>query len=181
MVVDVISIIEGIDMKSVEIALVWVLMTILLFVSCPSLADSALVIVDAREIRNSEIAAGELCVREGDCSTWETYFIYKAKVKKVLHGDVPVKGIVFAKGQHAGFVDKKINGWMVLVQKIEDSRLAKKLGAQYIVKRSSFPEQYYCFDGKPDDVIGEQFVSRLTSSSGDYFCYSLDDLPEAEE
>lgn len=180
MVGDVTNMAKRIYMKSVEITCACLSIVILLF-SCPLLADSILTIVDAKEIKDSGVPSGKLCKEKEDCVVWETYFTYKAKIKKVLRGDLVVDDITIAKGQHTGYVNKKIKNWMVLIQRIEDPILVKKLGAQYIVKQSSFPEQYYCFNGKPDSVIDELFVSRLESSSDDYFCYSLEDLLEAEE
>ena len=133
--------------RSIPIRLI--LTAIFFLVSTHATAEEIVAILDLKFIEDTGDTAAVLCFGENDedCGAWATYYLFEAKVDKVLSGDLPSDRFLVLYGQHA-LKKKNFRNVIALLKELEvdDSSEPKYRISQWGEKRTM-----YCFDQREDD------------------------------
>ena len=105
------------------------ILTLLLFPCFVIAADELKVQADLEFILDTEKESGKLCFGKSDCSTWSTFYLFNANVKKLIIGNEPTTSFKVIYGQH-GLLKQDLNGVVITLKKLE---LGNDFGAKYQV------------------------------------------------
>ena len=78
--------------------------------------------------------SGRLCFGKTDCSTWSTFYLFNAKVEKVILGVEPNSSFKVIYGQHA-LLKQNLNSVVVTLKKL---KVDNEFNAKYQVIRVEF-------------------------------------------
>lgn len=108
------------------------------------LAEELIAKLDLKFIRDTGKTAGVLCYgdNEKDCHEWSTFYLYEAKVKKILSGNLPVDKFTVIYGRHAL---RKINHSSVIVRL---NKLPANGDAQYQILEFGKNIELVCFQSE---------------------------------
>lgn len=122
-----------------------------LFSSC-CLAEELIVTLDLKFIKDTGKVAGVLCYgdNEEDCHEWSTFYLYEAKVKKVLNGNLPENKFTVIYGRHALL---KNNHKSVIVRL---NKLPADGDAQYQILEFGQNLELVCFQSPESSIFSEQ-------------------------
>jgi hypothetical protein len=89
-------------------------------------AEEIIASLDLKFVKDTGKTAGVLCFSEGenDCAQWATFYLYKAKVKKVLDGELAERNFTVIYGRHALRKNDHRNV-VVRLQKLDEGAEAK--------------------------------------------------------
>jgi hypothetical protein len=127
-------------------------LTFLLFFASHLYAEDIVAILDMKFVKDTKETATLLCFgdNEEDCAQWATFYLYDAKVKKVLSGELPSKKIKVIYGRHA-LMPKNFKNVAVVMTPLQDHK-----EAEYQIKEWGELKEMYCFksnDNQPGNVI----------------------------
>jgi len=156
------------------------LLLLLCFIAKTSSAGNLVIIVDADLVKMTDEVSMVLCYGEDgdDCGAWRHYYLYKAKVRQVLDGNVSEKNILFVNSQHTYLKKKYLKNWLIFLHEIQNDEQAKKLGANYIVVGSSFKyANKYCLTEAIENYLQKESPDNSMEESK--FCYTVSELKKA--
>lgn len=106
-------------------------------------AEDVIAILDLKFIEDTGRPAGYLCLGEGeeDCVEWAPLYLFEARVRKVLKGELPRKPFRLLGGRHA-LMKKDIRGVVAILKKLEESNPDEP---QYQIQRWGSKMELYCF------------------------------------
>ncbi|MGR6501078.1 hypothetical protein [Shewanella sp. Koi 1] len=84
---------------------------------------------DLEFLLDTEKESGKLCFGENECSTWSTFYLFKANVKKVIIGIEPSGSFKVIYGRHA-LLKQDLNGAVITLRELEKNN---GFGAKYQV------------------------------------------------
>jgi len=115
------------------------------------LAEEVIAKVDLKFIKDTEKTAGVLCIgdNEEDCHEWSTFYLYEAKVKKVLSGNLVENRFTVIYGRHAL---RKNNHSSVIVRLI---KLPDDGDAQYQILEFGQNLELVCFESPESNLFSE--------------------------
>lgn len=100
-------------------------------------------------------------------------YIYKAKIKEVIYGEVKSKTIYFAAYAHTEFNKQYLRDLYVRLEPLDEER-RKFLGVEYQALDHESPEKIICLREK----LPEKYEPEYLSQNGESYCYYSDDLAE---
>ncbi|MGN0921732.1 MAG: hypothetical protein ACI4NJ_08445 [Cellvibrio sp.] len=111
-----------------------------LFSSCCH-SEELIAKLDLKFIKDTGKTAGVMCYgdNEADCHTWATFYLYEAKVKKVVSGSLPENKFTVIYGRHAL---RKNNHKGVVVRL---NKLLPDADAQYQISEFGQNYELVCF------------------------------------
>lgn len=137
---------------------------LLLLPTCVS-AEEITAVLDMKFIKDTGETAATLCFGddEKDCAQWATFYLYEAKVQKVLSGKLPSKKIKAIYGRHA-LMPKNFNNVAVVLAPLTDHK-----EAEYQIQKWGELKEMYCFKGDvhPKNVSDENAKQQLK-------CYDIE-------
>lgn len=139
-------------------------------------ATDLVAIVDLKFLKETDKTATVLCLgdKDEDCVPWGTHNLYRATIRKVIHGKESRKSMLVLFGRHAM---KKVNmrGVIATLNRLET---ADDTGAEYRVAELGDEREFYCFRRWPDDTQGFEL-----KGSGDesLTCYDANPSDDDEE
>ncbi|QYK08982.1 hypothetical protein [Shewanella mangrovisoli] len=92
-------------------------------------ANEIKVQADLEFLLDTEKESGKLCFGETDCSTWSTFYLFNAKVKKVIVGTEPNASFKVIYGRHA-LLKQDLNGAVITLRELDKNN---GFGAKYQV------------------------------------------------
>lgn len=124
-----------------------------------------------------------------DCMPWSTWFLYKAKVKRVLYGKYQKPTIEFVRLQHTGLVNVKNMTAFVEIDEFTNTNAIENLGTLYFATDFEFPREIVClrtsmiealddtgvFDDVEDPWIGNAYDIHDDENES---CFYTSDLRE---
>ena len=121
---------------------------LLFLLSTKAYAEDMVAVVNLKFIKNTGSTASVICYGENstDCSSWASYYLYEAKVKKVLSGKFPSKKIKVIYGRHA-LLEKNFKNWVVSLDSVNE-REKEETGGEYKIIEVGEYRNMYCFSGK---------------------------------
>ena len=104
-------------------------------------SEELIVELDLKFIKDTGKTADVMCYGENevDCHTWSTFYLYEAKVKKVVSGDLPENKFTVIYGRHAL---RKNNHKGVIVRL---NKLLPDADAQYQISEFGQNLELVCF------------------------------------
>lgn len=139
-------------------------------------ATDVVAIVDLKFLKETDQTAAVLCFgdKDEDCVPWATHNLYRATIRKIIHGKESRKSMLVLFGRHAM---KKINmrGVIATLSRLETT---DDTGAEYRVAELGDEREFYCFRRWPDDTQGFEL-----KGSGDesLTCYDANPSDDDEE
>src|SRR5689334_21707271 len=111
-------------------------------------AEDVIAIVDLRFIEDTGRAGTYMCLdqRDEDCVPWALLYVFDAKVRNVVRGDLPGTHIRVLGGRHA-LGQKDIRGAIVVLKKLDKTGEG---GAEYQIWKWGSKMQLYCFDASTE-------------------------------
>lgn len=115
------------------------------------LSEELIAKLDLKFIKDTGKTAGVLCYgdNEDDCHEWSTFYLYEAKVKKVLSGNLPIKKFTVIYGRHAL---RKNNHSNVIVRL---NKLPANEDAQYQILEFGQNFELVCFQSPESSLFSE--------------------------
>ena len=120
-------------------------------------AEELVAVVNLKFIKDTNKTASEMCYIDGeqtDCHRWSTYYLFEARVKKVLSGKLSSKKIKVIYGRHA-LLEKDFRNVPVTLEKTLEYD-----GAQYKIKEWGTYREMYCFSGKYNQPSNVSYVKK---------------------
>lgn len=115
------------------------------------LAEELIAKLDLKFIKDTEKTASVLCYGdEEDCHAWSTFYLYEAKVKKVLSGSLPENKFTVIYGVHA-LRKKNIDNVIVRLNKLPAGG-----DAQYQILEIGQELELICFNSLESSVFSEE-------------------------
>lgn len=116
------------------------------------LAEEIIAKLDLKFIKDTGKTAGVLCYgdNEEDCHEWSTFYLYEAKVKKILSGNLPVNKFTVIYGRHAL---RKNNHSSVIVRL---NKLSADGDAQYQILELGQSFELVCFHSPESSLFSDQ-------------------------
>ena len=120
-------------------------------------------ILDLKFVKKTDNAAAWMCYGENDedCHPWAYFYIFDAKVKDVISGELNKKKIRVLFGRHALKQGRHKNVIATL------SKLERGEEAEYQILEWGTKKEMYCFSGEGNKM----YNVRLESSDIDLKCY----------
>lgn len=140
------------------------LVATLLLILCPLARTQDLVaILDIKFVKETEDVAEWMCYEENDqdCHPWAYFYLFDAKVKKIVAGDLNEKKFRILFGKHALKRGAHRNIIVTL------SKLEKNKEAEYQVTEWGEEKEMYCFHQEAN----KKYNVRLQSSETNLNCY----------
>ena len=136
---------------------------LLLLFSPLTYSQDLVAILDLEFVKETNDAAAWMCYGENDndCHPWAYLYVFDAKVKKVISGDLTEKKIRVLFGRHALKQGRHKNVIATL------SKLDKNSEAEYQILEWGTKREMYCFSGEGNKM----YNVRLESSGIDLKCY----------
>ncbi|WP_041590169.1 hypothetical protein [Teredinibacter turnerae] len=136
---------------------------ILILLSPLAYTQDLVVVLDLKFIKETEDAAAWMCYGESDedCHPWAYFYVFEAKVKKVISGELSKNKIRVLFGRHAL---KKGSHKSVIATL---SKLEKSKEADYQILEWGTIKEMYCFSHDENKI----YNVRLESSDIDLKCY----------
>lgn len=131
-------------------------------------AEEIVASLDLKFVKDTGKTAGVLCYGEGenDCHDWSTFYLYQAKVKKVLSGELVEQRFTVIYGHHA----LRKNNHRNLVVRLR--KLSEGAEAQYQILEFSQKFELVCF-GSPESKL---FDLKLALGSEKLHCLEKEEL-----
>ena len=92
-------------------------------------ANEIKVQADLEFLLDTQKESGKLCIGENDCSTWSTFYLFKANVKKVIIGTEPSASFKVIYGRHA-LLKQDLNDVVLTLRELQHDN---GFGAKYQV------------------------------------------------
>ena len=105
-------------------------------------AEEVIAVLNLKFIKNTGKTATTICYDESTCHSWASFYLYEAKVKKVLAGQLSTKRFKVIYGRHA-LKEKNLKRVVASLKKLEEGAEAD----YQIVERGNKLEMY-CFSGE---------------------------------
>lgn len=123
--------------------------TVLLFVTPAAMAEEIVAILDLEFIEDTGDTAAVLCFDEddADCGVWATYYLFEAKVDKVISGELPSERFLVLYGQHA----LKKENFRNVVALLKEREVENPSEPQYRIFQWGEKRTMYCFEKRDDD------------------------------
>lgn len=139
------------------------LLIFLLSFSSISLAEEIVAILDLKFEKETEDVAAWMCYGENeeDCHPWAYFYVFNAKVKEVISGELTQKQIKVIFGRHALRKGRHKN----VIAKL--SKLTDATYAEYQIQEWGTKKSMYCFSNEANKL----YNVRLDSSKADLMCY----------
>jgi len=117
-------------------------------------AEELVAVVNLKFLKDTGDTAVNICFGEAheDCSQWASFYLYEAKVKKVLSGEFPSNKFKVIYGRHA-LKKKNLKNVVVSLGELKESN-----EADYVVIERGWPRKMYCFSGE----YNESNVKQIT-------------------
>lgn len=130
-------------------------------------AADLVALVDLEFIRTTDQAAAVMCFgdREEDCGVWATFYLYKAKIRKIISGTESRKTVLVLYGRHA-LSKKDFRGVLASMVKIEAK---DEKEPQYRITSWGEKRELVCFPRREDDQAGLE----VKEGEDSFTCYSL--------
>lgn len=127
-----------------------VILTVLFSNYCP--AEELIAKLDLKFIKDTGMKAGVLCYgdNEEDCHKWSTFYLYEAKVKKVLSGNLPENNFTVIYGRHALLK----NNHKSLIVRL--NKLPSDGDAQYQILEFGQNLELVCFQSSESSLFNEK-------------------------
>lgn len=139
-------------------------------------ATDLVAIVDLKFLRETDQTAAVLCFgdKDEDCVPWATHNLYRATIRKVIHGEESRKTVLVLFGRHAM---KKISmrGVIATLSRLEPKN---DTGAEYRVAEWGDKREFFCFRRWPDDTQGFELKADGEDSLTCYDAKPRDDDDE---
>jgi hypothetical protein len=150
------------------IAMIRVIIFFVLMLSKLCFAEEIVASLDLKFVKDTGTRAGILCYGEGenDCHNWSTFYLYEAKVKKVLSGELVESHFTVIYGRHA----LRKNNHRNIVVRLK--KLAEGAEAQYQILEFSQKVELVCF-GSAESKL---FDLKLESGSEELQCLEKEEL-----
>lgn len=129
---------------------------ITLFLSSNVNAEDLIAVLNLKFIKDTGNPATFICFDEAgeECEPYSTFYLYEAKIKKVLSGEFSSKKFKVIYGRHA-LVQKNLKNVVASLSKLEDYQEAEF----QIIEWGEFREMY-CFRGKYSQPYNISDVKR---------------------
>ncbi len=132
-------------------------------------AEEIVAIVDLKFIEETEDTAAVLCLgdEDDDCFPWAVYYIFEARIDKVISGNLPDKRFRVLFGRHA----LKKKNFRNVIALFEERETDDPDEPQYRISQWGEKRTMYCFDYREDDD------AEISVSRNDQFelnCYDQD-------
>ncbi|MEM8815075.1 MAG: hypothetical protein AAGE85_04570 [Pseudomonadota bacterium] len=107
-------------------------------------AEDVVAVLDLKFIEDTGDPARLLCLDEinDDCITWATFYLFEAKVDRVVSGDLPAKRFLVLFGRHA-LPEKNLRNVVALLTKLKTDDPNRP---RYQVTQIGDKREVYCFD-----------------------------------
>jgi hypothetical protein len=153
---------EKMDTVRMETLMTRFIIIFIIFTSNSCFAEELTAVLDLKFIKDTGITSGVMCYRdEGeDCHTWSTFYLYDAKVRKVISGELSQKKITVIYGRHALLKNNRKNVVVRLKQLRPDAE------AQYQIIEFGVAKEMVCFES----VDSRQFSVKLEVADGKFQC-----------
>lgn len=128
-----------------------------------SFAKEIVAVLDLKFEKETEDVAAWMCYgdNEDDCHPWAYFYVFNAKVKEVVSGQLKEKRIKVIFGRHA----LKKGNYKNVIAKL--SKLTESTEAEYQIQEWGAKKNMYCFS----DESNKLYNVRLESSKADLMCY----------
>ena len=136
---------------------------VLLLFSPLAYSQDLVAILDLKFVKETKDAAAWMCYGENDndCHPWAYFYVFDAKVKKVISGNLTEKKIRVLFGRHALKQGRHKNVIATL------SKLEKNSEAEYQILEWGTKREMYCFSSEGNKM----YNVRLESSDINLKCY----------
>jgi hypothetical protein len=140
-----------------------VLAILFVLVSPKCLAEELAAVLDLKFIKDTGETAEVMCFGEAeeDCGTWATFYLFEAKVKKVISGDFPKNKFKVLFGAHA----LKVGNFKGVVATLKS--LPEDHEARYQITEWGEEKEMYCFRAEE----GEEYNVKQEPGGPDFRCY----------
>lgn len=145
-----------------------ILFIIFLLYSCAASAEEMIAVLDLKFVRDTGEVASTLCFDEGseeqNCATWATFYLFDARVKKVVSGELSARKFRVLYGVHA----LKKGNIKNMVAKLRP--LPREHEAAYQIIGWGEKRELYCFEAKQ----GEAYNTGVKLEGENVQCYEYD-------
>lgn len=139
-------------------------------------ATDLVAIVDLKFLKETDKTAAVMCFgdKDEDCAVWATHNLYRATIRKVIHGKESRKTMLVLYGRHAM---KKTNmrGVIATLSRLEPT---DDTGAEYRVAEVGEEREFFCFRRWPEDTQGFELKGADDES---LTCYDANPRGDDEE
>ena len=148
--------------KRVQISVI----AVLLLASPGLFAEEIVAILDLKFIEETDLTAAVMCFGEdeSDCHEWAVYYLFEAKVDKVISGHLPDKRFRVLYGRHA-LAKRNIRNMVAL---LKERDISDSDEPRYRIAQSGEKRTMHCFDYRVDDDIE---VGVLRNDQIELNCY----------
>lgn len=117
---------------------------VILLLSPKLYAEELVAVLDLYFKKDTGDTAATLCFGEGEegCGQWATFYLYEARIKKVLSGEFNSKKFKVIYGRHA-LLKKNLKGVVATLIKLPDNA-----HAEYQIIELGELREMYCFSGE---------------------------------
>lgn len=136
---------------------------ILLSIPSFTAANEIVVVLDLKFEKETEDVATWMCYDENgeDCHPWAYFYVFNARVKKVVSGELTKKKIKVIYGRHALPKGNHKNVIAIL------SKLTESTEAEYQIKEWGTKKNMYCFSNEAN----KPYNVSIEPSKTDLKCY----------
>ena len=112
-------------------------------------AEEIVAVLDLKFIEDTGDTAVVFCFGEDDedCGTWATYYLFEARVDKIISGDLPDKRFLVIYGKHA-LKKRNFRNVIALLKRREGDDPSEP---QYRITQWGEKRKMYCFDRREDE------------------------------
>jgi hypothetical protein len=131
--------------------------------------EEVVALVDLQFLKVTDVTASVLCLtdKEEDCFVYGTHYLWRARVRKVISGDLREKSFLVLYGRHA-LLEKNIRGMTAVLRRLEPDA---PFGAHYQVVGVGVPQKLLCFD-RP--VPGKNVQTLRQADADPSYCLNPD-------
>lgn len=131
-------------------------------------AADLVALVDLEFIRKTDKTAAVMCFgdTEDSCGVWATFYLYKARIRRVISGTELRKTVLVLYGRHS-LLEKDFRGVHASMIKLEEN---DEKEPQYQITSWGAKRELVCFPRREDDEEGLEVRDGEDSST----CYSLE-------
>jgi len=135
---------------------------LLIFSQCCT-SEEIVAVLNLKYIKDTEKTAAVLCFGDAgeDCAQWATHYLFEAKVKKLISGELLSKKFNVLFGRHA-LKKENIKGMVAQLEKTEDYP-----EAQYTIIEVGNKMELYCFKSNKKN----NYNTEIASSEHALLCY----------
>lgn len=149
-------------------SMIRIIFIVVLLFSCSARAEEVIAVVDLKFLRETGEVASTLCFDDGseeqNCATWATFYLFEARVKKVVFGELKARKFHVWLGVHAlkkGNIKNMVAKLMPLPPEHE---------AAYQIIGWGDKRELYCFEAKQ----GEAYNTSIKLEGENVQCYEYD-------